>query len=227
MERAFVEMPDLAGGDALSLGTEVYGFARSPQRSRGPFEDLGALFRKRLRNRPENPDQVSDKSEGKDLAQEPGEEEPRVGQAQGDQDEHVDRRGVVRDVDGLGLGKRPVLVDDETDIPERERPLAERRDDGLAVEARKAERGKQGDDREHERTGAHQSERQRRPEEKGELFHGLHAALQTTVCIARFRRRSKSSSGESRAWPRKYGTIARSRFRPRPRRILNATPANR
>src|SRR6267378_2576729 len=59
MERALVEMPDLAGGDALSLGAEVYGFTRSPQGSRGAFEYLGALFGKRLGNRPENPDQVS------------------------------------------------------------------------------------------------------------------------------------------------------------------------
>src|SRR5260221_6672640 len=83
MERALVEMPDLAGSDALSLRAEVYGFARSPQRSRGAPEYLGALSRKRLGNRPENSDQVSDKAQGKELAHEPRDEEPRARQAQG------------------------------------------------------------------------------------------------------------------------------------------------
>src|SRR5882762_4259624 len=143
MERALVEMSDLAGGDALSLGAEVHGFTRSPQSPRGAFEYLSALFRKRLWNRPEDPDQVSDEAQGKELAEEPGEEKPRVGQAHGDQDEHVDRRGVVLDVDGLRLGKGPVLVHDETDFPQRERPVAQRRDYGLAVQSRKPKRGDQ------------------------------------------------------------------------------------
>ena len=109
-------------------------YTDSPVRRRiraGAREDAAALVRAILRHGEERAHHPGDDAERHELAQEAAEEEPAVRQAERDEDEEVERRRVIRDVDRLRPRKRLALPDVDADAVEPE----DARRDGRAIAA--------------------------------------------------------------------------------------------
>src|SRR5262245_57087286 len=91
MERAFVEMSDLTGGDSSALRAQVHGLASVSKDAFRALEDARALRRPVLRNGEECPEHPRDHAERNVFAQKSAQEEPAVGEAERDENEEVER----------------------------------------------------------------------------------------------------------------------------------------
>ena len=202
MEGALVERADLAAGDALAFRAQADRLAAAAQAATGALEDAHATFAIGLIDSPEDADQVADQRQGRQLAQVTAQEEAGVGQAQRDDGEHVDAGGVVHDIDGLPGRVRRVPMHPHVQAPDAQHGAAARRQQPVRIQAPEPEQGGDCEGQHQQRAQADQQQAGGDAEaEQQVLPHASH----TTVCMARFRRRSNSSTGASSNWPAKYG----------------------